>query len=95
MAFKMAGFSAFTKQTMQGKPSHEDDKKSKLLPSEDPATELTTENDRIQEQIVNLEQRIEFIGEDINSSGNKVTKQQRNDLSNLRKQLAALRKQQK
>ena len=95
MAFKMRGFSAYTKQTMQGKPSYEDDKKSKLLASEDPATELTTKNDRIQEQIVNLEQRIEFIGEDINSSGDRATKQQRDDLANLHKQLVALRKQQK
>jgi len=91
----MRGFSAFTKQTMQGKPSREDDKNPKLLPSENPDTELTTKNDRIQEQIVNLEQRIEFIGEDINSSGNRATKQQRDDLANLRKQLVTLRKQQK
>ena len=70
-------------------------KESKLLPSEDPATELTTENDRIQEQIVNLEQRIEFIGETINREGDRATKQQRDDLANLHKQLVALRKQQK
>ena len=96
MAFKMRGFSAFTKQTRQGKTSYESEKiKKELLPSEDPATELTTKNDRLQERIVNLEQRIEFIGERINREGDRATKQQRDDLANLHKQLVALRKQQK
>ena len=94
--------SSFTKTKETNLPEEEqqritDKKKEKpeLLPSENPDIELTTKNDRIQERIVNLEQRIEFIGETINASGDRATKQQRDDLAKLHKEEVALRKQQK
>ena len=47
MTFKMKGFSAFTKQTMQGKPSYENKKESKLLPSEMEGTFVVSDNDKL------------------------------------------------
>jgi len=98
----MVGFSAFTKTKETNLPEEEQQRitnkkkeKSELLPSENPDIELTTKNDTIQERIVNLEQRIEFIGETINASGDRATKQQRDDLANLHQQVVALRKKQK
>jgi len=92
MAFKMSGFSGFKKQTMQGKPSYENKKKSKLLPSEMEGTFVVPDNDTLNEKINNIQDRIEFISEDISNSGDRATKQQREDLAALHQQHLKLRK---
>tara|TARA_R100000995_G_scaffold83938_1_gene61171 strand:- start:357 stop:653 length:297 start_codon:yes stop_codon:yes gene_type:complete len=92
MAFKMSGFSGFKKQTMQGKPSYENKKESKLLPSEMEGTFVVPDNDKLIEQIDNIQDRIEFISEDISNSGDRATKQQREDLAALHQQHLKLRK---
>ena len=90
MGFKMGGFSAFTKQTRQGKASYEDEKiKEELLPSEMKGTH-TYKGDDIREKIADIEDRIEFINNDIDD---KATDQQRKDLAKLHKQSVELRKQ--
>ena len=94
MAFKMSGFSGFKKQTMQGKPSYENKKKSKLLPSEMEGTFVVPDNDKLIEQIDNIQDRIEFISQDIqNNQGDRATEQQRKDLAALHQQHLKLRRQ--
>ena len=93
MAFKMAGFSGFKKQTMQGKPSYENKKESKLLPSEMEGTFVVPDNDKLIEQIDNIQDRIEFISEDISNSGDRATEQQRKDLAALHQKHLKLRRQ--
>tara|TARA_Y100001972_G_scaffold90065_1_gene110245 strand:- start:218 stop:517 length:300 start_codon:yes stop_codon:yes gene_type:complete len=93
MAFKMRGFSGFKKQTMQGKPSYENKKESKLLPSEMEGTFVVPDNDTLNEKINNIQDRIEFISQDIqNNQGDRATKQQREDLAALHQQHLKLRK---
>ena len=92
MAFKMAGFSAFTKQTRQGKISYEAEKmETELLPSEMKGTYIY-KGDDIREKLHGVEDRIEFINEDI-SNNPPATEQQRKDLANLHQQSVKLRKQ--
>ena len=83
MAFKMKGFP----KHMHGSPmktGHD-----KLLPSENPDTEITGRN--IIEQINDLEDRIEFIMEDVERG--TATRQQNKDIKAMEKRIATLRKQ--
>ena len=83
MAFKMKGFP----KHMHGSPmktGHD-----KLLPSENPDTEITGGN--IIEQINDLEDRIEFIKEDIFNQDGKATEQQKKDIATLQARLKKLR----
>ena len=83
MAFKMKGFP----KHMHGSPmktGHD-----KLLPSENPDTEITGGN--IIEQIIDLEDRIEFIKEDIFNQDGKATEQQKKDIATLQARLKKLR----
>ena len=93
MAFKMSGFSGFKKQTMQGKPSYENKKKSKLLPSEMEGTFVGSDDDKLGEQIDIIQDRIEFISQDIQNSGDRATEQQRKDLAALHQKHLELRRQ--
>ena len=83
MAFKMKGFP----KHMHGSPmktGHD-----KLLPSENPDTEITGGN--IIEQINDLEDRIEFIKEDIFQQDGKATEQQKKDIATLQARLKKLK----
>ena len=83
MAFKMKGFP----KHMHGSPmktGHD-----KLLKSENPDTEITGRN--IIEQINDLEDRIEFIKEDIFQQDGKATEQQSKDIATLQARLKKLR----
>ena len=83
MAFKMKGFP----KHMHGSPmktGHD-----KLLPSENPDTEITGGN--IIERINDLEDRIEFIKEDIFQQDGKATEQQKKDIATLQAMLKKLR----
>ena len=83
MAFKMKGFP----KHMHGSPmktGHD-----KLLPSENPDTEITGGN--IIEQINDLEDRIEFIKEDIFQQDGKATEQQKKDIATLQAMLKKLK----
>ena len=83
MAFKMKGFP----KHMHGSPmktGHD-----KLLPSENPDTEITGGN--ITEQIIDLEDRIEFIKEDIFQQDGKATEKQKKDIATLQAMLKKLR----
>ena len=83
MAFKMKGFT----KHMHGSPmktGHD-----KLLKSENPDTEITGGN--ITEQIIDLEDRIEFIKEDIFNQDGKATEQQKKDIATLQAMLKKLR----
>jgi len=83
MAFKMKGFP----KHMHGSPmktGHD-----KLLKSENPDTEITGGN--ITEQIIDLEDRIEFIKEDIFNQDGKATEQQKKDIATLQAMLKKLR----
>ena len=83
MAFKMKGFP----KHMHGSPmktGHD-----KLLKSENPYTEITGGN--ITEQIIDLEDRIEFIKEDIFNPDGKATEQQKKDIATLQARLKKLR----
>ena len=61
----------------------------KLLKSENPDTEITGGN--ITEQIIDLEDRIEFIKEDIFNQDGKATEQQKKDIATLQAMLKKLR----
>ena len=61
----------------------------KLLKSENPDTEITGGN--IIEQINDLEDRIEFIKEDIFNQDGKATEQQKKDIATLQARLKKLR----
>lgn len=83
MVFKMKGFP----KHMHGSPmktGHD-----KLLPSENPDTEITGGN--IIEQINDLEDRIEFIKEDIFNQDGKATEQQKKDIATLQAMLKKLK----
>ena len=82
MAFKMKGFP----KHMHGSPmktGHD-----KLLKSENPDTEIT--GGKITEQIIDLEDRIEFIKEDIFNQDGKATEQQKKDIATLQAMLKKL-----
>ena len=83
MAFKMKGFPKHTHGSPM-KTGHD-----KLLPSENPDTEITGGN--ITEQIIDLEDRIEFIKEDIFNQDGKATEQQKKDIATLQARLKKLR----
>ena len=61
----------------------------KLLKSENPDTEITGGN--IIEQINDLEDRIEFIKEDIFQQDGKATEQQKKDIATLQARLKKLK----
>ena len=81
MAFKMRGFSPFTKNG--------DDDTDKLLKSEHKGTEIIGGN--LRDKINDLKDRIEFIQEDIFNQDGKATKQQKEDLKLLNKKLKELK----
>tara|TARA_Y100001973_G_C5116454_1_gene290416 strand:+ start:697 stop:948 length:252 start_codon:yes stop_codon:yes gene_type:complete len=81
MAFKMRGFSAFTKKT---------DPEKQLLKSEHKDTEIT--GGGLNEKIADIEDRISFIEEDIFNKGGKMTPTQRTDLATLKQKLRRLKK---
>ena len=83
MAFKMKGFP----KHMHGSPMKSGH--DKLLKSENPDTEITGGN--IIEQINDLEDRIEFIKEDIFQQDGKATEQQKKDIATLQAMLKKLR----
>ena len=83
MAFKMKGFP----KHMHGSPMKSGH--DKLLKSENPDTEITGRN--IIEQINDLEDRIEFIKEDIFQQDGKATEQQKKDIATLQARLKKLR----
>ena len=83
MAFKMKGFP----KHMHGSPMKSGH--DKLLKSENPDTEITGGN--ITEQIIDLEDRIEFIKEDIFNQDGKATEQQKKDIATLQAMLKKLR----
>ena len=83
MAFKMKGFP----KHMHGSPMKSGH--DKLLKSENPDTEITGGN--IIEQINDLEDRIEFIKEDIFNQDGKATEQQKKDIATLQAMLKKLR----
>ena len=83
MAFKMKGFP----KHMHGSPMKSGH--NKLLKSENPDTEITGGN--IIEQINDLEDRIEFIKEDIFQQDGKATEQQKKDIATLQARLKKLR----
>ena len=83
MAFKMKGFP----KHMHGSPMKSGH--DKLLKSENPDTEITGGN--IIEQINDLEDRIEFIKEDIFNQDGKATEQQKKDIATLQARLKKLR----
>ena len=89
MAFKMKG-APYPKKSSPVKQNGNDDK---LLPSEHKDTEITGENS--QEKIIDLEDRIEFIKEDIFNQDGKPTDQQKEDIAKLKKWLKELRAQKK
>ena len=64
-------------------------KKGKLLKSENPDVAVT--GGSIQEQINDLEDRIEFIKEDIFQQDGKATEQQKKDIATLQARLKKLR----
>ena len=83
MAFKMKGFSPFSKNGDT----------DKLLKSEHKDTEITGGN--LREKIIDIEDRISFIEEDVFNNDGKTTPQQRADLATLNKKLRELKKKQK
>ena len=84
MAFKMKGFP----KHMHGSPmktGHD-----KLLKSENPDTHVY-KGDDMGEKINDLEDRIEFIKEDIFNQDGKATEQQKKDIATLQAMLKKLR----
>ena len=81
MAFKMRGFSPFTKKT---------DPEKQLLKSEHKDTEITGGN--LNEKIADIKDRIQFIEEDITNNDGKMTPTQRTDLATLKQKLRRLEK---
>ena len=82
MAFKMRGFSPFTKNG---------DDTDKLLKSEHKDTEITGGN--LREEINDIEDRISFINEDANAQGKKKTDQQKKDIEKLKSAAKKYRQQ--
>ncbi len=90
MAFKMSGWSAFTK-TIAKEKDVEKDKGTGLLPSEMEGTHVY-KGGNIREKLADVRDRIEFINEDISNSP-PATKQQRDDLARLHEEEVSLKKQ--
>jgi hypothetical protein len=89
MAYKMKGFKGFGNSPVK-QEGPIDEKQVKLQPSEHKETYVTTDKSK-RERIIGLEDRIEFINEDIFNSG-KTTPQQKKDKAKLNQELAILRK---
>ena len=87
MAFKMKGF------PMQSTSAFKQNGDDELLPSEHKDTEITGGN--LQEKIIDLEDRIEFIKEDIFNQKDGATEQQKKDIATLQAKLKELRAQKK
>ena len=91
MAFKMRGFSAFTKKT-DGKETKEDrlNRAKPLVKGEMEGTYIPKGKQSKQELISDLEDRIEFMNEDVNNGtktraeANKVIRQLRQRLGYLK-----------
>ena len=90
MAFKMNGWSAFTK-TIAKEKDVEKEKGTGLLPSEHKDT-YKYKGGNIKEKLADVRDRIEFINEDISNSP-PATKQQRDDLARLHEEEVSLKKQ--
>lgn len=93
MAFKMRGFSAFTKNgDKDGKETKEDrlTKAMKLQKEEDPDTSTPKGKTSNQELINDLEDRIGFLKEDVNG-GRKTKKEVTPAIAKLRKRIGYLR----
>ena len=90
MAFKMRGFTAFTKN--KDKETKEDrlTKSMKLHEREDKDTFVPKGKQPMHELIADIEDRIEFLGEDVNS-GRKTQKEVNPAIRRLRKRLNYLR----
>ena len=88
MAFKLNGWSAFTKD----KETKEDrlTKSMKLQKAEDPDIDKPEGKQPMNELIGDLEDRIEFLNEDVNG-GRKTRKEVAPAIRKLRKRLAYLR----
>ena len=94
MGFKMGGWSAFTK-TIAKEKDVEKEQGTGLLPSEMEGTN-TYKGDDIREKLVDVEDRIEFIKEDIFSDQDgKSTNKQSKDIAAMEKRIAKLRAQKK
>jgi hypothetical protein len=79
MAYKMNGFGGFGNSPVK-----------QLLPGEHKDTWVYEGEDK-REKIIDLEDRIEFINEDIFNQDGKVTDTQKSTLSELKKRLSTLR----
>ena len=95
MAFKMKGFSAFTKKEEKVIRKKSDVENLSLQEGEDTAVETYT-GDVYEEKLANIEDRIEFIEQDIaDEQGGKMTPEQRATLAKLDQKLRELRKSKK
>ena len=91
MAFKMAGYSPFTKKP---EPAlYKKDETKELLESEHKDTKITG-GSKLEEQN-DIEQRMEFIEEDIFNQDGKMTPTQRADLATLDQKLRKLKNEKK
>ena len=90
MAYKMKGFGGF-KSSPAKQEGPIDEKQTKLQPSEHKDTYIT-EDESARERIIDLEDRIEFINEDIFNQDKGATDQQKKDKTKLAQELAILRK---
>ena len=88
MAFKMKGFSPFTKDKETKKDRLT--KSMKLQEGEDKDTFIPKGKQSMSELIGDIEDRIEFLGEDVNS-GRKTQKEVNPTIRRLRKRLNYLR----
>tara|TARA_R100001594_G_scaffold124904_1_gene161808 strand:+ start:238 stop:528 length:291 start_codon:yes stop_codon:yes gene_type:complete len=92
MAFKMAGFSAFTKKEEKVTRRKSNIENLPLQEGEDTAVETYT-GDVYEEKIADIEDRIEFIENDIaDEQGGKMTPSQRATLAKLDQKRRELRK---
>ena len=91
MAFKMRGFPTQATSALKQDNRQRKLKKGKLLKTENPDTEVT--GGSLNEKIADLEDRIEFIQEDIFNQEGGATPAQKKDLAALKKRLAKLKDQ--
>tara|TARA_R100001594_G_scaffold122682_2_gene158909 strand:+ start:214 stop:540 length:327 start_codon:yes stop_codon:yes gene_type:complete len=90
MAFKMRGFPMQATSAFKAADGRQKKlKKGELLKTENPDTEVT--GGSLSEEITDLEDRIEFIKEDINNQEGGATNAQKKDLAALKKRLAKLK----
>tara|TARA_B100000902_G_C26824534_1_gene675669 strand:+ start:35 stop:325 length:291 start_codon:yes stop_codon:yes gene_type:complete len=95
MAFKMNGFSAFTKKEEKVIRKKSDVENVPLLEGEDPDTNIY-KGDVYSEKIGDVEDRIEFIEQDIElRQDGKMKPEQRSALATLDQKLRELRKSKK